>query len=205
MVLPDRGETVSEVPEEDLLRAQLYQLLARFLAAPPGDELIHLARGLGGDDATDLGRAMTVLSRTADAATPEAIEDEYNALFIGVVRGELLPYASYYLTGFLNEKPLANVRRDMAAHGIERAEDVTDPEDHMAALSDMMAGLITGAFGAPATLAEQKAFFEAHIAPWGERFYEDLEAADSAVLYMPVGTIGRVFMGIEATAFQMVT
>ena len=78
-----------------------------------------------------------------------------------------------------------------------------EPEDHIAALCEMMCGLITGAFGAPADLARQQAFFDTHIAPWAERLFEDLEAASSANFYKPVGTIGRLFMRIELQSFEM--
>src|SRR3546814_15777160 len=72
-----------------------------------------------------------------------------------------------------------------------------------AALCEMMAGLITGSFGAPADLAGQRHFFDTHIGCWAPRFFEDLQAAQSAVLYMPVGTIGRLFLAVEAEAFDM--
>ncbi|MGB0756514.1 MAG: TorD/DmsD family molecular chaperone, partial [Candidatus Puniceispirillaceae bacterium] len=121
----------------------------------------------------------------------------------GVGRGELLPYCSYYLTGFLNEKPLANLRKDMAQIGMARADDVKDPEDHIASLCDMMAGLITGAFGRPFSVSEQANFFNKHLAPWAGLFFSDLEAAKTAVFYAPVGTMGRIFMDIESQAFSM--
>jgi TorA maturation chaperone TorD len=196
----------ADIHEEDALRAQYYRLLARFLSASPDAELLALAADLGGDDETDLGKGLSVLARAAGQTTPDAAEEEFNALFVGDgVRGELLPYCSFYLTGFLNEKPLANLRGDMARLGIARADDVTEPEDHIGAICEMMAGLILGDFGEPLDLTGQKAFFDAHLAPWAGRFFEELEAAESASLYMPVGTIGRVFVEIEATAFQMVT
>lgn len=193
-----------EVLPEDRLRAHQYQLLARFLAAPPDRTLLELAAGLSGDD-TDLGRGLATLARLAAATTEQAAAEEYHDLFIGVGRGELVPYASYYLTGFLHEKPLAKLRVDMARLGIARAEGVSEPEDHIAALCEMMAGLITGAFGAPLGLADQRRFFEAHLAPWAERFFEDLERARSARLYTPIGTLGRAFMTIETAAFEMAT
>jgi TorA maturation chaperone TorD len=187
---------------EDWLRAHQYQLLARLLAAPADATLLRLASGLTGED-TELGRALGDLADRAGRATPEAASREYHELFIGIGRGELVPYASYYLTGFLNEKPLAKLRSDMARLGIARADDVKEPEDHIAALCEMMAGLITGAFGAPLGLAEQRAFFDRHLAAWAPVFFQDLEQAKSAWLYAPVGALGRAFMGIERTAFAM--
>jgi TorA maturation chaperone TorD len=193
-----------ETLPEERLRAHQYQLLARFLAAPPEAGLLELASHFAGDD-TDLGGAFAELADRAGQVTPEVASREYHDLFIGIGRGELVPYGSYYLTGFLNEKPLAKLRSDMARLGMARAETVKEPEDHIAAVCEMMAGLITGAFATPLDLAAQRAFFDRHLAPWAPLFFEDLEKAKSAWLYAAVGTLGRVFMGIEKTAFMMET
>jgi TorA maturation chaperone TorD len=193
-----------DIPPEERLRAHQYQVLAGFLAAPPDASLLALSSRFSGND-SELGRAAADLALRAGQITPEAASLEYHDLFIGIGRGELVPYASYYLTGFLNEMPLAKLRRDMASLGIARAESVKEPEDHIAALCEMMAGLITGAFGAPLELAAQRAFFDRHLASWAPVFFADLEKARSASLYVPVGTLGRVFMGIEKTAFMMAT
>jgi TorA maturation chaperone TorD len=192
----------ANISEEDQLRAGWYALLAQLLSREPGDALLQMLRGLQGDE-SELGQGIKALAAAARGTSGEAAKQEYFDLFIGLGQGELLPYASYYLTGFLNEKPLARLRGDMARLQIARADDVTEPEDHIAALCEMMAGLITGGFGAPAELSEQRAFFDTHIGCWAPRFFEDLQAAQSAVLYMPVGTIGRLFMAIEAQAFEM--
>ena len=117
--------------------------------------------------------------------------------------GELQPYASCCLTGFLYERPLANLRGDLLELGVVRRADVHEPEDHIAALCETMAGLITGKFGSSADLSRQRKFFERHIGGWAPRFFEDLERAKSARLYMPVGMIGRMFMEIERVAFSM--
>jgi TorA maturation chaperone TorD len=194
--------TTATVHDEDMLRAQCYALLARFLASPPTAETLALARALRGDG-SELGRALDALAVVAAKTTPNAAEIEYHDLFIGVAQGELQPYASYYLTGFLHEKPLADLRGEMAVLGIVRRVGVHEPEDHIAALCEMMAGLISGAFDAPADLDAQRKFFEWHIAPWAPRFFADLESAKAAVLYMPIGTIGRLFMRIENEAFAM--
>ena len=93
--------------------------------------------------------------------------------------------------------------RSMARLGIQRAENVKEPEDNIASLCEMMAGLIRGRFGEPQTLADQKAFFTKHIAPWASHFFTDLEAAEGSVFYAPVGKIGRAFMEIEIEAFRM--
>lgn len=198
------GRMLTAIAEEDALRAQAYALLARLLAAPPSEELFSTLRSLEGDGSA-LGLALNELAVVARGMTREAISDEYHALFIGVAGGELNPYGSYYLTGFLYEKPLAKLRGDLARLGIARQESKTkDPEDHIAALCEVMAGLIAGVFGdGPASLVEQQAFFDEHIGSWAPRFFEDLEMADAARFYRPVGKIGRLFMEIERQAFAM--
>ena len=188
--------------EEDRLRADMYDFLAALLRGEPTDELITSVEGLSGDG-TDIGNACFVLATLSAKIPNDEIRDEYMRLFIGVGRGEILPYASYYLTGFLNDKPLANLRNAMAQMGIERAEGVKDPEDHIASLFDIMSGLIRGSFAADGDLAAQADFFKKHIEPWAPLLMQDIEAAKSAVFYAPVGTIGRAFMDIESEAFGM--
>ena len=196
--------TAIQIGEEDRMRADLYNFLGVILSGPPDQMLLEQTAALEGDDSA-LGRAITQLARVAAVSRPKGVQTEYNALFIGLGRGELLPFASYYLTGFLNEKPLAALRRDMAAHRIARASNVFEPEDNIASLMEMMAGLIVGRFaGAPATLGRQKDFFNAHIGPWAGHFFADLEAAKNSVLYASVGAVGRALMEIEREAFRMV-
>lgn len=190
------------VGEEEQLRADLYGLLAALLSSPPDDERLDAVRALSGDS-SDLGRAVSALSEIARRVKADDVRREFNALFIGLGRGELLPFASYYLTGFLNEKPLATLRGHMAKLGIERAETTRDPEDHIASLCEMMAGLIRGDYGAPLSLGDQDAFFNTHIGPWAPHFFADLEGASQSVFYAPVGAIGRAFMTIEIDAFRM--
>lgn len=196
------AQTTEPLAEEERLRAELYLLLARLLAAPPNnDDLAHLAALTG--DTSDLGTGITALAKLAKSTSPKAVTREYNALFIGVGRGELLPYGSYYLTGFLNEKPLARLRDHMEKLGIRRDRDVKEPEDHIATLCEMMAGLINGSFGAPLAIADQEAFFNTHLAPWASHFFTDLEGAEGSLFYAPVGKIGRAFMIIEFEAFRL--
>jgi len=191
-----------DVPEEDRLRADLYNFLGLILSGPPDADLLARTAALTGDD-SDLGKAVAALARVARVSKPRAVESEFNALFIGLGRGELLPYASYYLTGFLNEKPLAALRGDMARHQISRAENVYEPEDNIASLMEMMGGLILGRFGTPASVGDQKTFFNKHIGIWASHFYSDLEAAKNSVLYASVGAVGTAFMEIEREAFRM--
>ena len=194
--------TALNISEEDALRADLYDFLGALLAAPPSEDLLKKAAGLTGDD-TDIGRGVRALSAIAKAMTPGAAREEFEALFIGLGRGELMPFGSYYLTGFLNEKPLATLRNDMARLGIERAPNVYEPEDNIASLCEMMAGMIRGRFYSAASLEDQKRFFNTHVSPWAGHFFTDLEGAKNSVLYAPVGAIGKAFMEIEREAFRM--
>jgi len=190
------------ITDEDRARAQIYQLLAVLLSSPPSDELLKGLASLQGDH-TPLGSAYKNLAALAQRTTVIDAEQEFNNLFIGVGRGELLPYASYYLTGFLNEKPLADLRTDLMARGIRVSEGVKEPEDHIGTLCEIMAGIITGEFACDSDVSSQKAFFDAHLAKWAALFFTDLEEAQSSVLYAPVGSFGRAFMAVEADAFAI--
>lgn len=190
------------IAEEDILRADLYDMLAALLARPPTPELLSMVKGLSGDS-TPLGQGISAMARLAGHMKPPAVAAEFSTLFIGLTRGELLPYASYYMTGFLHEKPLAALRTDMSRLQIERAPNVFEPEDNIASLCEMMAGLIRGRFGRIAGLDVQKDFHAKHIAPWAAHFFSDLEAAKASVFFAPVGTIGKAFMEIEREAFRM--
>ena len=195
-------ENLVVLSDEDRLRADMYALLGELLRKEPPDDVIKIVAAFQGDG-SEIGSASSVLATLASKLSGNEIRDEYMRLFIGVGRGEILPFASYYLTGFLNDKPLANLRNAMAELGIERAEGVKEPEDHIASLFDIMNGLIRGAFGASTDLGVQARFFKTHIEPWAPLLMQDIEAAKSAVFYAPVGTIGRAFMDIESAAFDM--
>lgn len=182
------------------IRARHYDLLAVLLGRPPGLDLLATLVALPGGQGL-LGQHVADLSRAAGEATAAAVEREFFSLFIGVGRGELLPYASYYLTGFLNERPLAQVREDLAALGLSRAEAMSEPEDHVAVLLEVMAGLADGRFGAEP--GAQARFFGRHLVPWADRFFTDLEGAQNARFYRAVGGLGRAFMAVEAAAFAM--
>ncbi len=191
-----------QIESEDQLRADAYGLLARLMCDVPTRDLLALTSEIEGGD-TPLGVALAALAEAAATVTTEAVSEEYHDLFIGVAGGELNPYCSFYLTGFSYEKPLAKLRLDMEGLGVARRDGIKEPEDHMASLCEMMAGLISGAFGTPADLETQQWFFDRHLAPWARLFFEDLENAKSARFFKPVGTVGRLFMEIETTAFEM--
>jgi len=194
-----------DISQEDLSRAGVYALLAKALIEPLSDDTLTLVRGLEDEtDDSDLGRALQSLGALAVRTPTVKAEQEYSELFFGLgAGGEMTPYGSFYKTGFVYEKPLADLRQDMTELGIERSGETSEPEDHIATLCEIMHGLITGAFGAPATLARQREFFHKHLATWAGQFFEDLEGADAAVLYMPLGTVGKLFMTVEAEAFEM--
>jgi len=189
-----------ETDEVSAARAQEYALLAAMLARAPDVRLVQKLATLRGD-ATPLGVAHAALAQAASETTTERVEREYFDLFIGLGRGELLPYGSYYLTGFLHERPLARLRSDLAPLGIERAEGNVEPEDHASTLCEIMAGIVSGKLPAPEGADQQ--IFEKHLAPWIGRFFADLERAEAAHLYRHVGTLGRVFMDIESQAFAL--
>jgi TorA maturation chaperone TorD len=190
------------IDPEDQARADLYNFLGVLLAKPADVDLLSQIAALSGDD-TPLGTTLKTLAKLASVTSEQDAEREFNALFIGLGRGELLPYASHYLTGFLNEKPLANLRQEMAERGIQRAEGKKEPEDNIASLMEIMGGLIVGRFGKVTSVADQKSFFNAHVGPWAVHFFSDLEASRTSVLYSAVGSLGRQFMEIEAEAFEM--
>ena len=191
-----------KVASEDRLRSDLYNFIGLMLSGPPDQLLINQCIGLSGDDG-ELGKAISSLSRVARVSKPKKVESEFNALFVGLGRGELLPYASYYLTGFLNEKPLATLRTDMSVRGMVRSSNVFEPEDNIASLMEMMGGMIVGRFTAPVDLSDQKLFFNRHIAPWAGHFFSDLEAAKNSILYASIGSVGGAFIEIEREAFRM--
>jgi TorA maturation chaperone TorD len=186
--------------EMDAARSREYALLATLLARAPEAPLLKQIAQLRGD-VTPLGVAHAALAEAAARTTEDEIEREYFDLFVGVGRGELLPYGSYYLTGFLHERPLARLREDLQALGIARADGEVEPEDHAAILCEIMAGLTSRRFSAPRDSDRQ--IFETHLAPWIGRFFADLERADRACFYRTVGTLGRLFIDIESRAFAL--
>lgn len=190
-----------DLDDIDQARANEYALLASLLLAPPDDGLLARISCLNETNDTPLGRAHAALAQAAACASADGVQREYSELFIGVGRGELLPYASYYLTGFLNERPLARLRGDMIRLGLARAEDHFDPEDHLGTLCEIMSGMAGNHFVVAAD--EEQNFFDRHIAPWAGRFFNDLENAKAAGFYRALGAVGKLFVEIEIAAFAM--
>ena len=197
----NQAESIA-LASEDQMRADVYALVGSLLFAAPTKESLENLQSLSGDG-SEMGRAFDALSKLAASTDVGTARREYDDLFIGMGRGELLPFCSYYLTGFLNEKPLAKLRNSMRVLGIARSDEVKEPEDHIGSLFEMMAGLIVGRYGENLDLNGQREFFAVHIEPWAGHFFRDLESAESSRLYQPVGTIGRIFVEIETDAFSM--
>jgi TorA maturation chaperone TorD/DNA-binding transcriptional regulator YdaS (Cro superfamily) len=191
---------MADVDEVDAARAQEYALLSVLLARAPDAALLERLATLRGDP-SPLGVAHAALAEAAQSTNVERVEREYFDLFIGLGRGELLPYGSYYLTGFLHERPLARLRAHLEKLAIERTAGQAEPEDHAAILCEIMAGLTSRRFGAPA--GSDREMFDQHLAPWIGRFFADLEQAEAADFYRRVGTLGRLFMEIETEAFAL--
>jgi TorA maturation chaperone TorD len=181
-------------------RARLFALLGRLLVAAPDARLLDALAALPGGG-TPLGEAYGALAKAAVAADSVSVEREFHDLFIGLGRGELMPYASYYLTGFLHERPLAELRGDLMRLGLERAEGVAEPEDHIGSECEVYAGLLSGSFDGGT--GEAEIFFGKHLQPWAGRFFADLGQAGAARFYRAVGTLGRVAIEIEQAALGL--
>jgi TorA maturation chaperone TorD len=193
-----RPVTAGDLDEVDAARAREYALLSALLARAPSADLLRRLGQIEGD-ASALGLAHAALAQAARDAGEACVAREYFDLFVGLGRGECLPYGSYYLTGFLHERPLARLRQDLVRLRIERAPAQAEPEDHAGILCEIMAGLAGQTLPAPP--GADRELFEAHLAPWMARFFADLERAQAAVFYRSVGMLGRVFMQIESEAF----
>jgi TorA maturation chaperone TorD len=161
--------------------------------------LARLARLSG--DASPLGLAHAALGDAAARTDAASVAREHHSLFTGLGRGELLPYASYYLTGFLHGRPLVTLRQTLRRIGVERLEGQSEPEDHAAILLEIMAGLSGGTIPAPP--GTDREIFDDHLAPWIARFFADLQKAESANFYAAVGTFGRTFVEIETQSFLL--
>jgi TorA maturation chaperone TorD len=196
----EHPDMAGDLEDVDAARAQEYALLSVLLARAPDRALLERLASLRGDP-SPLGLAHAALAEAAQGTNAERVEREYFDLFIGLGRGELLPYASYYLTGFLHERPLARLRAHLEKLAVERTAGQAEPEDHAAILCEIMAGLASRRLGAP-TGADRE-LFEQHLKPWIGRFFADLERADAAEFYRHVGTLGRVFIEIETEAFAL--
>lgn len=188
--------------EFDQRRAENYDVLALLLAAPPSSGVLALLSGLSGD-ASRLGQAWNGLARAAAQTDPAAAEREFFDLFVGVGRGELLPYASFYITGFLHERPLAELRGDLARLGIARKPDDHEPEDRIALICAVMATFARAELPGASQGPTEVEFFARHLAPWAGLFFDDLDLAPAASFYRAVAGVGREFMITEQQTFAL--
>ncbi|WP_316365506.1 TorD/DmsD family molecular chaperone [Candidatus Thiodiazotropha sp. CDECU1] len=190
-----------DLDQEQHYRIGAYGMLAQLLRQAPDQSMLDQVAGFAGIEPTkdELALAMSMLGLSASDSKPQAVDVEFHDLFIGMGRGELVPYGSWYLTGFLMEKPLGKLRDDLAMLGFQRQEGVTEPEDHVAALCEVMAMLITEGV----SFQQQSHFYESHMAGWLERFFADLSEAKTAVFYRAVGRFGAAFAAMEKRYLSM--
>jgi TorA maturation chaperone TorD len=200
MHAPGPEKALAPVDEVDLARAAEYSLLATLLLRSPDAQMLARLAELRGDDSA-LGVAHAALGEVAARTNAGSVAREHFALFVGLGRGELMPYASHYLTGFVHGRPLANLRQTLQLLGIERVETQTEPEDHAAILLEIMAALAGGEIAAPP--GTDRAIFNDYLAPWITRLFSDLENNASADFYAVVGLLGRSFIQIESRGFLM--
>ena len=193
---------------EDQARADLYALLARLLLAAPDAGLLDALAGAdpivsaGVDPA--LEQAWEALTLASGVMDPDAVSEEFDALFISIGSPPVNPYGSRYLSGFMNDAPLAELRGALTRLGIQRIHGVGEFEDHLGALCETMRVLITGAPGiARQPVDRQQAFFDAHIAPWYARCLDDIAAAEGSNYYRLVARLAGAFLDIEAQAFAV--
>ncbi len=191
---------------EELARAELYGLLARLWLAPP-DAALLAQFAVAVTEAPQPGGFLEApwqaLVAALRAASPRELAEEYDALFGGVGKPEVFLYGSYYLSGFLNEKPLAALRADLARLGLARDERRGETEDHVAGVFEVMRWLIAGDDAAVCNLEQQRRFFRAHVQPWIEKLCDAVEAQPRAQAYRTLAGLTRAFVQVETQGFDL--
>lgn len=197
---------VSSALDEETARAEVYGLLAQLYYAPPAPDLLDALR-VAATEAPAAGafleepwREVVAMAREM---TSQAVDSEYQALFGGVGKPEVYLFGSHYLSGFLNDKPLARLRTDLAGLGLARDEAVPETEDHVACLFEVMRYLIAGDDVAVANLSRQREFFAAHVQSWVPVMCDTLAAHPRARFYAVLADFTRAFMSVEAQGFDM--
>jgi TorA maturation chaperone TorD len=185
------------IKNSDTLRAHVYSLLAALLTGPPSADLLRLLGRIEDqqESDTEMARAWRMIKEAGGRTNDALLDDEYHGLFIGLGRGELVPYGSWYQTGSVMDQPLARLRSDLAVLGIQRRSDVCETEDHAAALCETMAIICSHPAGVG--LETQKAFFSDHLKGWMDRFFKDMQQASAARFYRAVGRLGEAFLALE--------
>jgi TorA maturation chaperone TorD len=202
-------ERVSAAPllsDEDRARAEHYAIISRLFASPPDSDFLQKLATLAqtwGSSESALGQAWLMLGDAARRGNSETLEDEYTRLFLTIGRPEVMLFGSFYIAGFLMEEPLVALRDDLAELGLGRRFGVTESEDHIAAVADVMRHLIVTGPDA-AGLARQKEFFTCHLAPWFDALCDALDRAPDADFYPRTAPLVRAFLAIERLAFDMI-
>lgn len=196
----------SSALDEETARAEVYGLLARLWYAAPDAELaaaLRVAVTEAPAQGAFLEEPWRALVGAARACSDAAIAQEYDALFGGVGKPELYLFGSHYLAGFLNEQPLVRLRAALAELGLARDEAMSETEDHVAYLCEVMRYLIAGDDVAVANLARQAEFFAAHLQPWVNAMCDAVAAHPRARFYAALAEFTRAFMSVEAQGFDM--
>jgi len=205
-MMPAPTSMPSPALDEETARSELYGLLALLYYASPATELIANLR-LAATDAPAAGAFLEepwrALVGVAREMTDEAIQSEYSALFGGIGKPEVYLYGSHFLSGFLNEKPLARLRTDLGQLGLARDENMSETEDHFAYLCEVMRYLIAGDDVTVANLTRQREFFSVHVQPWVMTMCDNLQQHPKARFYAALAGLTRAFMGVEAQGFDM--
>ena len=209
-----KEENAIEVGEiglpEDLARADLYGLIARFFYQPPDQELLDQIAASAADETSrspegnaPLAQVWLSVVEVAKNNSAKAWHDEFDLNFISVGRPNVILNGSFYMAGHLNEKPLIEIRRALDAFGLESAQEITETEDHISSLCEVMRYLIAGDDVEVSNLTNQQIFFNAHIRPWYEQLCEAIEEIPEMHLYHPVAALTREFLDIEGHSFDM--
>lgn len=199
---------IHPVDPQDVARAGFYGVLGRLFYAAPDAGLLEALAGSGELNAEAAGAglpaAWSAMRRAAHDATAEAVRTEYDETFIGVGKPDVMLYGSFYLAGFLNEKPLAELRDDLAALGFARQSGANEPEDHISGVADVMRQLILDEGSVPADRdAAQRHFFSRHLEPWYGDLCDAIEAAPGANFYRSVAGFTRAFLDLEREFFRI--
>jgi TorA maturation chaperone TorD len=195
----------AERPPEERARADMYALIAALFYGPPSPQLLAMLAGapaLAGAGDASLPAAWARLQRAAANADAEALREEYDACFISIGEAPVMLFGSYYLTGYLHEKPLAELRATLARMGLARKEDAREPEDHISAVADVMRHLILSGDGAGNA---ERDFFDRFIRPWYGRLAERVEETSKSDFYQALGGFTRAFLDVERESFDIET
>jgi len=209
-----KESSVTEVGDvgmpEDLARADLYGLIARLFHKAPDQELLDqiVSSVPEGQEAQSedapLARVWQNLVEMAKANPATAWQDEFDKNFISVGRPIIILNGSFYMAGYLNERPLVEIRRALDAFGLESAEEISETEDHISALCEVMRYLIAGDDVEISNLTNQRVFFNDHIRPWHDDLFDAIDAVSEMRLYHSVASLAREFLAIEGQGFDMI-